>query len=144
MITGRLFFLFCMSMVFVVACGRKSPDTPAAEAATLPADFETFYEKFHKDTAYQIAHIVFPLEGEPAKKEDGSAPDPNFKWQKNTWLMHKPYDDMGGTFSRSFLSFNDIVTEEIADGTGQFTMTRRFAKLDGAWHLIYYKEMGKK
>jgi hypothetical protein len=47
-------------------------------------------------------------------------------------------------FSRSFLSFNDIVTEDIADGTGQFTMTRRFTKMDGEWYLIYYKEMGRK
>lgn len=137
-------FWFWMLVLLSISCGRNKQEATVAEASTLPADFEVFYEKFHKDTAYQKAHIVFPLEGQPAKKDEGAVADPNFKWQKNTWLMHKPYDDMGGTFSRSFLSFNDIVTEEIADGTGQFTMTRRFAKLDGEWHLIYYKEMGKK
>ena len=103
-----------------------------------------FYGQFHHDPPYQVDNHVSPLEGQHAKKDDGSPLDPHFKWQKKGWLMHKHYDDMGGTFSRSFLSFNDIVTEDIADGTGQFTMTRRFTKMDGEWYLIYYKEMGRK
>ncbi|MBK7009687.1 MAG: hypothetical protein IPN73_16365 [Saprospiraceae bacterium] len=141
---GKKQFWIWLMTLLVISCGRNKQEVQAVEASSLPADFEVFYEKFHKDTAYQVAHILFPLEGQQAKKDDGSALDPNFKWQKKGWLMHKPYDDMGGTFSRSFLSFNDIVTEDIADGTGQFTMTRRFTKMDGEWYLIYYKEMGRK
>jgi hypothetical protein len=141
---GKYQFWIWMTALLIISCGRNKQEVQPAKAGSLPADFEKFYEKFHQDTAYQIAHILFPLEGQQAKKDDATSQDPNFKWQKKGWLMHKPYDDMGGTFSRSFLSFNDIVTEEIADGTGQFTMTRRFTKMDGDWYLIYYKEMGRK
>ena len=141
---GKYQFWIWMTALLIISCGRNKQEEQPAEAGSLPADFEKFYEKFHQDTAYQVAHILFPLEGQQAKKDDATSQDPNFKWQKKGWLMHKPYDDMGGTFSRSFLSFNDIVTEEIADGTGQFSMTRRFTKMDGDWYLIYYKEMGRK
>ena len=137
--------LFLLAGFVFVACKQKNETASGASspAQTLPDDFEVFYEKFHQDTAYQLAHIIFPLEGRPALRDDMPAPDASFRWQKEDWLFHKPYDDMGGTFSRSFLSFSDIVTENIEEGTGQFTMTRRFAKMDGDWYLIYYKEMGK-
>jgi hypothetical protein len=66
----------------------------------------------------------------------------DFKWQKDKWIIHKPYNDGGGEFSRSFLNFNNIITEEISDASGQFTMVRRFSKMDNDWYLIYYKEIG--
>ena len=56
--------------------------------------------------------------------------------------MHRPFDNGGGEFKRSFINFNNIITEEIADRSGQFTMIRRFSKMDEDWYLIYYKEMG--
>lgn len=137
--------LFVLIFSALISCKGDKPSTTDAEnkVQSLPPDFEAFYEKFHRDTAFQMAHIVFPLEGRPALRDGASEVDESFRWQKKDWVIHKPYSDMGGSFSRSFLSFSDIVTENIEDGTGQFTMVRRFAKMDNDWYLIYYKEMGK-
>lgn len=144
--TGRFqWIVIFLVLGSIIACKREGqkPATEEGAAQTLPAEFEVFYEKFHKDTAFQMSHIIFPLEGSPALRDGAPEPDENFRWQKKDWILHKPYDDMGGSFSRSFLAFNDIITENIEDGTGQFTMVRRFAKMDNDWYLIYYKEMGK-
>jgi hypothetical protein len=101
-----------------------------------------FYEKFHLDSTYQMSHIIFPLEGYPAVTDSNQYVPKDFKWQKDKWIIHKPYNDGGGEFSRSFLNFNNIITEEISDASGQFTMVRRFSKMDNDWYLIYYKEIG--
>ncbi|MBK8699136.1 MAG: hypothetical protein IPN29_06185 [Saprospiraceae bacterium] len=141
---GIGYTLFWMiALLGLISCRSDKKVEAVQTEPTLPRDFEVFYEKFHLDTAFQLSHIVFPLEGMPARKDGEADPEPDFKWQKEGWILHKPYSDMGGTFSRSFLSFNDIVTEEISDGTGQFTMMRRFAKVGGDWNLIYYKELGR-
>jgi ribosomal protein L20A (L18A) len=134
-------FLLCISLC--VACKHKNTKQELQiEKPILSEDFEKFYEQFHVDSIFQMNHIVFPLEGRPAMKDSIPVPS-DFRWQKNDWVMHKTYDDMGGTFSRSFTNFNNIIIEEISDASGEFTMVRRFSKLNGVWHLIFYKEMGR-
>ncbi len=137
-------------LIIASLCNCKSKDaatenntTAEATNPTTPPDFEVFYEKFGKDTAFQMSHIIFPLEGRPAMKDGMDNIDPNFKWQKKDWIKHRAFDDMDGTFSRGFMNFAGIITEEVADNSGNFTMIRRFAKISDQWHLIYYKEMGR-
>lgn len=102
-------------------------------------DFTNFYDQFQQDSAYQMNHIVFPL---PSKAEqDGWLVD--VKIEKEDWKIHKPLDDMGGTYQTTLQNLNGIVIEQTVDYTGQFSMIRRFAKLGDEWNLIYYKPMGK-
>jgi hypothetical protein len=142
---GNKISLFIILACTVYACKTKENTDHAAQptANNMPADFEVFYEKFGKDTAYQMKHIIFPLEGRPSLKNETDSIPPDFKWQKKSWVLHRTYDDMNGTFSRSFLNFHNIITEEITDNSGQFSMIRRFSKMDNDWYLIYYKEMGR-
>jgi hypothetical protein len=133
------------AMIFLVSysCKSKEKNEPITPPSAIPADFEVFYERFGKDSVFQMQRIVFPLEGRPALTDAKDTIPANFKWLKEDWVIHRTYDDMGGTFSRSFLNFSGIITEEIEGGSGQYTMIRRFAKLSNGRHLIYDKEMGK-
>lgn len=141
---NKIYFFLLMAMAFTYGCKSKPTETVSPTSANnMPADFEVFLEKFSTDTAFQMKHIIFPLEGRPSLKDEKDTIPHNFKWAKESWVKHGPYNDMNGTFSRSFLNFSGIITEEIADNTGQFTMVRRFSKLGDEWFLIYYKEMGK-
>lgn len=141
---NKIYFFLLIALTFGYACKSKPTEVaPPPTENSMPADFEVFLEKFSNDTAYQMKHIIFPLEGRPALKDEKDTISANFKWPKESWVKHGPYNDMNGTFSRSFLNFSGIITEEIADNTGQFTMVRRFSKLGDDWFLIYYKEMGK-
>ena len=105
-------------------------------------EFKDFYEKFSRDSIFQLDHTVFPLEGMKRLTDSLEEPIADFRWQKENWVMHKPYDDMDGTFSREMLDLNGLVIERISDQSGKYSMERRFGKLSSGWHLIYYREMG--
>ena len=86
-------------------------------------------------------HIVFPLLGKAHLGED-FAPAIDTLWQAENWRIHRAFNDMGGTYQRTFTNFKNIVSEEIADNSGQYRMIRRFSKIGREWKLIYYKSMG--
>ena len=137
-----------MFLVFfcIVSCKNKEIKEEVevnVPALSESADFQDFYNKFSTDSLFQLEHIVFPIEGLKSQKDSLDIPDPNFRWTLENWVIHHPYDDMNGTYSREFIDIPSLVIEKISDTSGQYTMERRFAKLSSGWHLIYYREMGK-
>lgn len=140
-----LVFLIC---ILSISCKKKPSQESATasvstidqqDASGIPADFEVFFEQFHQDTAFQMSRISFPIRGK-ISNEDGTNSD--YVYTKDKWVVHKPYDDMGGTFQRSYSETLGIITERIETVSAPYRMTRRFAKLGGEWNLIYYEPMG--
>ena len=124
---------------------RHSTSTATEENAEAPlgkeGDFLSFYERFHEDSAFQMAHITFPLEGLPRRDSTGGFPE-DFRWQKEGWQLHHAFDPSDERFVQTFTAIGDaMVVEEIGDAKGMFSMQRRFAKIGGKWHLIYYATM---
>ena len=116
----------------------KSPESNTTETQNLPEDFRSFYNQFHTDSIFQIQHITFPLDG-VEKANDGPGDIlVTIKWQQNNWELHKPFNDHNGTFDRSYTIVGPIIIEEINDRNNYFSMERRFARIDGEYHLIYY------
>jgi hypothetical protein len=106
-------------------------------------EFKEFYDRFGKDSVYQMDHIVFPLEGLRRLEDSLDVVPPDFRWQRENWIIHKPFDDTNESFLRSWTDIGGtIVVESIQDNSGRYTMERRFGKLSSGWHLIYYSEMG--
>jgi hypothetical protein len=134
--------LFC----FILACGNSNG--PTAENTNVSptdkqdmTDFYAFYNKFHSDTAYQMAHISFPLEGKPTQGADLVAGE-KFYWQREDWAPHRPIDFETSPFERRIIPLgNDLVLEYIAHKKMNAGMMRRFAKLGDEWYLIYYEGM---
>jgi hypothetical protein len=108
---------------------------------SLPNDFLDFLKKFSEDSSFQIESIQWPLEKQLALEhpEDDLT---NVMINVDEWKLQHPFNDMNGTYDQQFINFNGIVTEMTTDNTGQYTMIRRFAKIDNKWKLIFYKEMG--
>ena len=106
----------------------------------IPDDFLPFYNQFHEDTSFQMAHINFPLQG--IKTIEGTGGGEDYMYARDEWIIHKPFDDMSGTFSRSFEEFAGIIVETIMANGGQFRSVRRWAKLGDEWNLIFYQPMG--
>ena len=112
-------------------------------APTVADDFQNFYERFHNDSLFQVMHIVFPLEGIPPRDSLGEVPE-NFRWQKKQWVIHGPFNNKDGNFVQEFTPVSDdMMIEQIKDTGGNFGMQRRFAKMSGEWHLIYYAAMNQ-
>lgn len=107
---------------------------------SLPEGFHEFYDQFHTDSTYQMEHITFPLAGHQPAADSSSALAPH-SWQAESWKLHKPFNDFGGTFTRTFTNYDGIVTEMIDGSNGAFRIVKRYAILNGEWHLIYYQSL---
>lgn len=132
---ARIFIIISV-LLSLLSC---KPDSQKEQAVqSLPADFELFFEKFHTDSLFQLAHIVFPLEG--IKKINGGPGDVlvPIHWNPDEWIMHRPFNDYNRMFTRSYRIIGPVIVEYITDNNQFFSMERRFAKIDGEWHLIYY------
>ena len=108
----------------------------------LPTDFVAFYEKFHQDSAYQIAHIIFPLEGYPAQVDSAIVAEGTFRWYAETWRMHKMAGFTSTDFTRTFdEKLQGMVNETILQNGSPYGMFRRYYKRGDEWFLIYYSDM---
>ena len=105
---------------------------------SLPADFYGFYDQFHTDSLFQMSHIVFPLSG-VTQEGDTLLTLVATQWLENDWTLHKPFDNHGGTFERNFTNNKGIITETIIGNGGMFSLEKRYSKLAGEWHLIWYQ-----
>ena len=123
--------IFFLAITSLFSCQR--------EAAKDFSDFDVFYGKFHQDSLFQIAHITFPLEGLPANADSIALSTNDFRWQLEDLQMHKPFDSKNGEFEIEFSSLGeDLIIEKVMHKSGTYGMLRRFARISGEWHLIYY------
>lgn len=135
-----LMLAFCFTGCKQKSDSSESGGTPLYETK----EFIEFYEKFSTDSAFQMEHVVFPLDGIRAPENEQDSTALTHQWQREDWIIHTNFDDANGTFSKEMLDLaGKMVIEYISDESGTFSMERRFAKLSDGWNLIYYKEMGK-
>lgn len=107
---------------------------------SLPEDFHIFYDKYHTDSIFQMNRTMFPLKG-ISRSKDSTKIAEEVLWEKDQWIIHKAFDSQNGTFERTFTNIGGIITETITANEGLFTLEKRYAKLGGEWHLIYYQEL---
>lgn len=121
----------------MILAGCQSAD-PKSVDTSLPADFIDFYERFHADSAFQMEHIIWPLEGIPDNAGQRII-DRSFRWNRENWRIMKPMDFQQSGYRQSFLPLSDgLIIEKIEHHDGAFALIRRFAIISGEWHLIYY------
>jgi hypothetical protein len=134
------------TLLLLAQCQGKPAQTPTQKPVKweeLPQDFTAFYQKFHTDSAYQMAHIEWPLKGERAEVRADSTLVPQLhEWEPATWrLMHLP-ETSWSSLKRDFETFGNVmVIERMSYPMVGFGFERQFYKEeDGRWKLIYYAE----
>jgi len=145
----RILLLFSFAALLFSNC----QNTPQAvqqtkSAGDLPKDFLQFYQKFHTDSAYQMAHIEWPLKGEKssAVEEDGPLTTQLHEWEPETWkIMHLPDTSMS-TLKRDYEMVGQVlIIERMSYPMVGFGYERQFYKEDDDnWRLIYYAEVPMK
>ncbi len=138
---SKSFLLAAFFLPFVFSC---KPDNKISRKETkmLPADFIPFYEKFHSDSAFQMAHIKFPLEGLPSQAD--STMVGVYRYIPETWTFQTLKGFSDTAFTRRFESpIPELVNESIIQKGVGFGTYRRFYKRDGQWQLIYYSDVNK-
>ena len=117
--------------------------TTETEGDTLPSEFVAFFDRFHEDSAFQMAHITFPLEGLPNSNNDSVVNNAErYYWTRADWKIHHGFVDPSNQFTQWFEMIGDRMIEHWVHmkGTNLF-LQRRFAKLSDGWYLIYYVGM---
>jgi hypothetical protein len=117
----------------------------AEERLDLPADFLLFYEKFHRDSAFQLQHIRFPLPGLPSMSDPDNFKQSGFFYEKDSWKLHRSFDPEAKGYTHDFtmVSKDYLIIEKIREKETGIGLERRFVKQDGEWMLIYYAAMNK-
>ena len=150
----RPIYLMLLGAAVFAACGQNpnagnvpgAADSATATAnAALPENFKVFYEKFHTDSNYQVAHISFPLSGLQSKAQGDTATVTQAgQWTAAEWRFQQ-LDVLRSTndYTIDYQTLGeDVVIERILTKVKGFGMERRFAKMpSGEWELIYYADM---
>ncbi|MCB0568637.1 MAG: hypothetical protein KDC66_02690 [Phaeodactylibacter sp.] len=139
MMKRSLFLAF--SMIALLGCKRGAPESSAsgAEASASWQAFTDFYERFHQDSAYQMAHITFPLEGLPQGADSVTIASGTFRWTPENWAIQHGFNLQSSDYEHQLRPVgDDAVIEKFVHRTGDLAIVRRFARLGDEWYLIYY------
>ncbi len=133
--------LFAFSTLFLFCKNNPKTATPTEEKVVdLAADFVKFYEQFHRDSVFQLAHIQFPMPARDAEKMPDGSVALNTHWTKTDWKIQSLPPLNTGEFKRDFTPVGpELMVEKISTSADVgFVVERRWAKLGGEWMLIYY------
>lgn len=136
-------FLFSLLALVASNCKNKPQALQQSKAEEeLPKDFRAFYQQFHTDSAYQMAHIEWPLKGETGIGQDTVAKRQLTEWTPENWRMMRMPDVSMSTLKRTFETVGDVmVVERMSYPMVGLGYERQFYKEeDGAWRLIFYAE----
>jgi hypothetical protein len=142
----RTLYLLLASIAFFFSNCKNDPKRPeqAKTESDLPADFQDFYQKFHADSAYQMAHIQWPLKGETSEPIDSIQHRKVLvSWEPATWRLFQTPDFGSGDFKRELEMVGDVlVVERIRYKAANYGVERHFFKNDqDEWELIFYADM---
>jgi hypothetical protein len=114
----------------------KAPSESKASKPLKSEDFETFYQKFHSDSLFQISRVQFPLKGQQIHLKGTSS------WKKEKWLMikAKASEVDRSVYNIKTLKKDDYYFEGIYCKNCIFTFEMEFRLLNGKWFLTYLNE----
>lgn len=136
-IHSRLLFT-ALALLAISACNRRAPAAPEGPIS----DFAAFYERFHRDSLYQMEHIPFPIDGLPTFSDKEDEDLSGFRWTAENWKLHRPLNLNQNEFKQTFDAIGEnLIVESIIHRNGSFAMMRRFARMGDEWYLIYYAAM---
>ena len=127
--------MFCL-VFFQTAYAQKSPAAMSQIKMGPPEDFETFYNNFFVDSAFQASRIYFPLQGSYKRGEL------EYRWKEDEWLpLRTPKDKLDASRFKSKRKQKKYTVDEKAwsKETGMI-WDRRFALLGNRWFLVFAYE----
>ena len=116
---------------------KQKPDIeeniPAKTKPTVkkvkPENFNSFYNRFHSDSLFQISRVKFPL----ANSEKADI-------EKNNWIMHRSTINNIDTsmFKTKITKTDNYYKEVIYIEGGGFYLERVFKRINGKWYLTSF------
>ncbi|TAF09524.1 MAG: DUF4348 domain-containing protein [Flavobacteriia bacterium] len=124
--------------LFLYNCDKRELNTISKvdTEEILIEDFDEFYDKFHKDSIFQMSRINFPLDG---IKVDS---DVEKKWSKMNWtvLKTKIYEVDTTEFKIQYKKANDSFYQKFWIENSGFWGEYKFRLIGNKWYLVYAVE----
>ncbi len=101
-------------------------------------NFDEFNARFHKDLAFQLERIAFPIGG---KSIDGAK---QHDWNAKNWKMLKtPVLEKSEMkeYKHSLQKTDDLVVEKYWIDNSEFKVERQFKRIKRKWFLTYYNDV---
>ena len=119
--------LALIGLISTTAC-RSTRLTTAREP------FDTFYDRFMTDSAFQVERTRFPL---PGQKFTAETEDSTYRWTLTDWrMLSEPQLDP--TYYQRDLTVSDtLVTDEISGKSTGFYFKMVYRPVRRKWHLVY-------
>ena len=116
-----------MGMLSTTACRSTRP-------STANESFDTFYDRFMTDSAFQMQRTRFPL---PGQKFTAEVEDSTYQWTPTNWrMLSEPRLDTT-YFQRSLAVSDTLATDEISGKSTGFYFKMVYRPLRRKWHLVY-------
>lgn len=95
-------------------------------------NFESFYDKFHNDSLFQLSRLNFPLKGGPV------GGDTNEEWTKGNWRMlrTKIYDVETTQYKVSYEKQYNSFTEKVWLEDSGFSFEYKYELIGNKWFLV--------
>lgn len=125
----------------LLGCSAQKQDQAHVESfpklKLVYQDFETFYDRFISDSAFQMSRIKFPLKGQ-YQDYDNERKWLKENWPLMTWDLRSDKDTLGNEYEIRQDSLEFYWAIFCRDCGFSFEM--QFEKLEGKWYLIYRQE----
>ncbi len=128
---------------FIFSCNRKKAEPVEDNYEELDlSSFEDFYKRFHKDSAFQLERITFPLQGLPMMADSFLIQYGTHFYEKEGWKILKEVDwDTSQNFVRTLEPTGLGIINEFICTHDHFCIVRRFAELHDGWYMVYYADL---
>lgn len=145
---SQLVLISCLFIVtlFFWQCHRKAtpvkapakPQTERESSNKLKSaeDFESFYNKFLKDSAFQISRVQFPLKGQQIHLRG------TYAWKKEKWVMikAKASEVDRSVYNVKTVKRGDYYFEGIYCKNCVFSFEMEYRLINGKWYLVSLAE----
>jgi hypothetical protein len=129
-----LILVFVLPFIILTNCHSTSKiSREEASIRNQGKDFDKFYDKFHKDSLFQVSRIKFPLGG---MYVDGIT---KTRWTRDNLLMMKTkiYEIDTTKYKRTFKKTKNSFTQKVWIEDSGFRSECRFELIDKKWYLVY-------
>ena len=115
-----------------ISCNRFQTKEKKNITKYSKENFDTFYDKFHNDSLFQISRLKFPLKGGPDRG------DINEAWTKENWHILKTeiYDVDTTKYKVFYEKKEKSFKEKVWIENSGFSFEYNFELIDNKWFLV--------
>jgi len=128
----NLIVLLTVILLTLISCDKAKTQEKRNTSNSSIENFDSFYDKFHKDSLFQISRLKFPLKGGP------DSGDINEEWTKENWhiLKVKIYDVDTTKYKVFYEKRDTSFTEKVWIEDSGFSSEYNFQLIDNKWFLV--------